>query len=203
MNELARLEGESRERASRTLAGAKERQNDLIMSYYDAFAQEKAVEEINTANEQLGQLGILYEPIPINRNTITEQRKSGGVWAQNYITYTEAADKKARREGAFAEAEKWARWSIKQKGGNWNDLSPRQQEGYRNWWFEKILEETQAPGVSSQVQGIESPFTQPEEEFTPVGRKALPLTFPNLSLGIQRIPPIISLTLWGISATRY
>ena len=97
MNELARLEGESRERASRTLAGAKERQNDLIMSYYDAFAQEKAVEEINTANEQLGQLGILYEPIPINRNTITEQRKSGCVWAQNYITYTEAADKKARQ----------------------------------------------------------------------------------------------------------
>lgn len=187
----------------------KQRQAKLVTNMVLSRQRASAADEIDEANRKLKILGVQAQ-IPISESSIKQQIMSGRTWVDSMVRQTEIDTEQARMDDLRKEAEKWAKWELKQAGGNWANLNPDDQEASMEHWFNKLLtpkaeveevEPTQptTPLPSAefgQIPGLERPIT-PEEPVQGIP----PEVAQNLTTTITITPQDIDLQLGGYDAS--
>ena len=117
------------------------------------YRSNKAVEEINAANQQLTDMGVAWDNlIPVSDSTISQQLSSGRTWTNQYVNFVEQETRQARLDAAQKEAEEWAKWEAKQAGANWADYTPLQKTQFIDNWTQRVMT-NDLPGTA--VAGVE------------------------------------------------
>jgi len=136
----------------------------VAANFARAYQRASAADEIDEANRKLQLLGVTNQ-IPISESSIKQQIMSGRAWADTVVRQVEQATEQDRMDDLRKEAEKWAKWELKQVGGNWANLNPDDQEASIDLWFNKLQ---QPEEVSEETPEVE-PITEIPKEGIDIG----------------------------------